>query len=90
MNPFSKYAFLNAVDWDDPFGDEEVGNRLSTETVTIPLEEYEHLLLRVETAERMYAESKNQVFWLEKFNANLNDDVRKLESTIDQLARRAK
>lgn len=28
------------------------------EMVTVPLEEYEHLLLRVETAERMYEEMK--------------------------------
>lgn len=83
MNPFIS-VFTDTADFTD------VDNQLSTEMVSVPREEYEHLLLRVETAERMYAESKNQVFWLEKFNANLNDDVRKLESTIDQLARRAK
>jgi hypothetical protein len=44
----------------------ETDNQLSVEMVTVPLEEYKHLLLRVETAERMYADSKDHVAWLEK------------------------
>lgn len=45
MNPFSTVFH-------------ETDNQLSVEVVTVPLEEYEHLLLRVETAERMYEEMK--------------------------------
>lgn len=45
MNPFSTVFH-------------ETDNQLSVEMVNVPLEEYEHLLLRVETAERMYEEMK--------------------------------
>ena len=45
MNPFSTVFH-------------ETDNQLSVEMVTVPLEEYEHLLLRVETAERMYGNAK--------------------------------
>jgi len=55
-NPFMS-VFADTVDWDDPFG-EKVDNQLSTDTVTISLEEYEHLLLRVATAEQKYWEVK--------------------------------
>jgi len=67
-NPFMS-VFTDTVDWNDPFGEEVGSYQLSADTVTISLEEYEHLLLRVATAERMYADSKDRVAWLEKFNA---------------------
>lgn len=63
INPFTT-VFTDTVDWNDPFG--ETDTHVSVSTVTIPVEEYEHLLRRVETAERMYADSKEHVAWLEK------------------------
>ena len=83
MNPFIS-VFSDTADFTD------VDNQLSTETVTISVEEYEHLLLRVETAERMYADAKQYVSWLETTKSNLIDDWQKALSTIDELARRAK
>lgn len=63
-NPFIS-VFSDTVDWDDPFG-EKVDNQLSTEEyervarnfVVLQPEEYEHLLLRVATAEQKYWEIK--------------------------------
>lgn len=87
MNPFIS-VFTDSVDWNDPFG--ETDTRVSVPTVTISVEEYEHLLLRVATAERMYADAKQYVSWLEITKSNLIDDWQKALSTIDELARRAK
>ena len=83
MNPFIS-VFTDTADFTD------VDNELSTEMVSIPREEYEHLLARVETAERMYADAKQYVSWLEITKSDLIDDWQKALSTIDQLARRAK
>lgn len=77
MNPFSTVFH-------------ETDTRVSVPMVTVPLEEYEHLLARVETAERMYADAKQYVSWLEITKSNLVDDWQKALSTIDQLARKAK
>lgn len=54
MNPFIS-VFTDTADFTD------VDNQLSTEMVSIPREEYEHLLLRAETAERMYWEAKQTI-----------------------------
>lgn len=50
MNPFIS-VFTDTADF-------SVDNELSTEIVTISLEEYQHLLARVATAERKYWEVK--------------------------------
>ena len=47
MNPFSTVFH-------------ETDTRVSVPVVTVPLDEYEHLLLRAETAERMYWELKHK------------------------------
>lgn len=67
----------------------ETDNRLSVEMVTVPLEEYEHLLLRVETAERMYADIKDHVEWLKKFNTMYREswlEALDVEARINQYA----
>jgi len=50
MNPFA-FVFHKVGTYQHP----------KPQMVSIPLEEYEHLLLRVETAERLYCEIKKQL-----------------------------